>query len=345
MKTPFTPQFDRTSIPLVKIDSRSFVPLLSLPFIGPETTEYHVGGTCQVNCRWHDAFNVFVAVLEVVASGPLEIPIESHLCDLHLVYQLHGDSLFVPDDAKRKHAPTVHLPEGHRMEVYTPPARVLLQIRPDPGTNRFALAAVVPKRGWVIRHPAQGQSPMESLIQHLRQQYTEHRYLHPAPITPDMRVWLHLLLTMPRYPDMALDDALNGPMVKLVEAHRAEYLRALPEKQSTQIARTARLLVDELVARMDGSKPVTVDDVATAMHISRQELWEAYRTVHRIAISHYINEQLMEHAKAWLAEGKTVKEVGLALGYSTPNNFSRSFKKKYGISPDEYRNQAKSKFN
>jgi len=337
MKTPFTLLFDQSSMALANVGRRPFVPTYALPFVGQAVTAYRVGGTCQLIYRWHDAFDVFVAVLEAFSLEPLEIPVASHLFDLHLVYQLHGASQIIPEAAGPTVRDPIELIEGHRMEVYTPPARAVLRLRPDRLTHRYALAAVVPKGDWITRHPAQGESPMEALIQHLRQRYAEHRYLHPAPITPAMHAWLHLLFSTPPYAGMALDNALNGPMVELVDAHRREYLRTAHEKQRKEVAGAARLLVRELVARMDGEKPVTVNDVAEAMHITRHELWKAHYAEHLTGITHYINDCMMARAKELLGEGRTVKDVGMFLGYSTPNNFSRSFKKKYGISPDDYR--------
>ncbi len=50
----------------------------------------------------------------------------------------------------------------------------------------------------------------------------------------------------------------------------------------------------------------------------------------------------MEYAKELLTKGnKSVVEVSNLLDYSAPNNFSRAFKIKYGISPQTYKKQVK----
>lgn len=111
-KTPFTLYLNQANIPLQRIDSRSFVPAYPLPFVAGDTTTHHVGERCCVNYRWHDAFDVFVAVLEARLVAGLSIPVESHLPDLYLMYQLQGESRFVPDAAQYPKAPAVALADG-----------------------------------------------------------------------------------------------------------------------------------------------------------------------------------------------------------------------------------------
>ncbi|WP_262249841.1 hypothetical protein [Parapedobacter soli] len=126
MQTPFTPHFRNASIPLTEVSSEPFVPTYPLPFVGSESAAYYVGDGCQLNYRWHDAFDVFLAVLEVNvadAQQTITIPVSSHLNDVHLVYQLMGTSHIQP--VKGTGNPTIQLSEDHRFAAYTPPAETL----------------------------------------------------------------------------------------------------------------------------------------------------------------------------------------------------------------------------
>src|SRR5690606_36557107 len=127
-----------------------FMPTYPFPYISPRAAVYFVGDRLQLVYRWYDAFDVFVAVLEVYAadsSCAITLPVSSHLSDLHLVYQLDGHAHLRP--IEDTDAPTIELPEGHHFLAYTPPARALLRVQPAPGSRRFAMVASVPKGAWL----------------------------------------------------------------------------------------------------------------------------------------------------------------------------------------------------
>ena len=54
----------------------------------------------------------------------------------------------------------------------------------------------------------------------------------------------------------------------------------------------------------------------------------------------YLLELRMRHAKRLLADEKlSVKEISARVGYDNALNFSTGFRKRFGISPSEYRKQ------
>ena len=334
---PFTPDFSNASIRLTQVSSTLFKPQYDMPFTGPESTAYYVGDGCQLSYRWHDAFDVFIATLEVKvadARKPITLPVSSHLSDLHLVYQLVGRSRFVP--IKENVKPEVGLDEGHYFAAYTPPASSVLQIEPDPKSRGFAMVACVPKSAWLTRHRHPKPSPMEALIGCLRQKHAEHQLIQPAPITPPIRAWLHLLLTTSPRPGLLMDDALHHPTAHLVEQHRMECARAGRADDEHALAMATRQLVQSLVSRLDGDKLLTVSELAAVMQVRPKTVRSAHQRFYGSSLDAYIYEQLMVRAKTMLDGGMTIKAVSLTLGYSTQNNFSRSFKKQYGISPSDY---------
>src|SRR5690606_21466539 len=103
------------------------------------------------------------------------------------------------------------------------------------------------------------------------------------------------------------------------------------------LAEAARQLVRSLVSRLDGDNLLTVNELATVMHVRPRTLRKAHQRCYDTSLDEYIHERLMVRAKALLDEGMTIKAVSHTLGYSTQNNFSRSFKKQFGISPNNYR--------
>lgn len=339
MKTPFTPYFKLASLSLTQVSRQPFVPSHPMPFVAGETTAFYVGDGCQLCYRWHDGFDVFVAMLEACLSdvnGSLDIPVASHLRDLHLVYQLAGYSTFRPPATSA--APALQLPSSHHLIVNTPPATATLHFRPDQHTRRFTIAVIVPKSKWLARHSGDGHNPLEELFDFRNHQPREHRYLAPAPISPQVQVWLHLLLNVPRYAGLVMDDALNHPVAHLVEQHRTEYNPTKHVKKDQSLIAAARSLARELVALMDGQgAPPRIEQIATALHTTNPRLRRLHLMYHGQRFIHYIYKCRLEEAKQRLRRNLSIATVAHQLGWSEHANFSNEFKHYTGMSPTEYR--------
>src|SRR5690606_19835652 len=215
MQTPSTPIFNHATIPLTRVSRQPFEPLYPMPFVTADCTEYWVGGSCQFIYRWHDGFDVFVATLEARIANPsgvaIHLPVESLLSDLHLVYQLVGSSDFAG----------LTLAAQEHLLVYAAPARAPLLIQAHPQSGSYAATAVVPKSSWVTRNPTDPGNPLADLRQCLVTRPTEYHALPAATTPPTAVAWVDLLLTTPPESGMLLDDALNHPVVNLMETHLA----------------------------------------------------------------------------------------------------------------------------
>jgi len=56
-----------------------------------------------------------------------------------------------------------------------------------------------------------------------------------------------------------------------------------------------------------------------------------------INFAKYIHDLKMERARELLRSGKKISEVAEILGYMNPKNFTRVFKKHYGIAPSYWK--------
>lgn len=339
MKTPFTAYFEQANAPITRVSRRPFVPHYPMDYVLPENQEYHVGDGCQLSYHWHDGFDVFVAKLEArfahMDGARLEIPIASHLSDLHLVYQLLGDSHFLPV-APSQAAPLIALPAQHHIQVYAPPGRAIIRIRPDRKTRHFVLAVIVPKGNWVTRHPTGPEDPLAPLIHLRKAELGQHQHIGPSPLTPTELANLHLLLSLPSYPDMLMDDELNGPMVKLIHSHRMEYGQQEEKLAREQWVEAARILAEQLVVRYNSGEPLTVAEVANALHTDARTLNHRHKKIHKVSFSHHIERLRLEHAKTLLESGISITDTALKMGYSSASNFARSFRVHTEQTPSEY---------
>lgn len=87
-------------------------------------------------------------------------------------------------------------------------------------------------------------------------------------------------------------------------------------------------------------KPIVLNDLATLAGISRSHLCHKFRAFFETSISHYVIRKRMAIAQRLLFDvemrlGKIATEVG----YSDIYQFSKQFKKTFGISPSQYRAQ------
>ena len=86
----------------------------------------------------------------------------------------------------------------------------------------------------------------------------------------------------------------------------------------------------------------SVKDVAKALSYSEYYLSHLFKEKVGISIKSYILNEKIKLAKKLLAEPeRTVGEISEMLGYETSHAFSQTFKKKVGISPNEYRKAKK----
>lgn len=82
---------------------------------------------------------------------------------------------------------------------------------------------------------------------------------------------------------------------------------------------------------------ITADGVARAFGYERTYLYRIFKKRYGISIKEYIIKIRMENARIFLEEGRTVAETAAITGYGDEFNFSRAYKKYYGIPPSHSR--------
>ena len=81
---------------------------------------------------------------------------------------------------------------------------------------------------------------------------------------------------------------------------------------------------------------LTVDGLCEHFHYSRSGLFTLFKEECGQGVMEYVNSVRLEASRELLQEFKVVETANM-VGISDANYFSRVFKKKYGISPSEYR--------
>ncbi len=84
--------------------------------------------------------------------------------------------------------------------------------------------------------------------------------------------------------------------------------------------------------------PITTADVARAVGFSPNYLSRRFRTAAGIGLHEYIVFVRLHHAaRELLSTADSITKIALRCGFSDSNYFKDSFKKKYGVTPRNYR--------
>ena len=100
---------------------------------------------------------------------------------------------------------------------------------------------------------------------------------------------------------------------------------------NTHLERINRWLTDNY------AQPVTVAQLADAVHISERHLNRLIKANFHMSAGKYIEHVKLEQSKIYLTKQNTPIEIAaLKVGYASSDAFRRSFKRKYGITPHSY---------
>jgi AraC-like DNA-binding protein len=93
--------------------------------------------------------------------------------------------------------------------------------------------------------------------------------------------------------------------------------------------------VNFIQANLDGTVPV--EQLARVSNMSVSSFHRAFKDVMRTTPLQYAKALKLHRAQSLLGEGQTANEAGLAVGYNSPAQFSREYKRFFGVTPSDTR--------
>lgn len=100
-----------------------------------------------------------------------------------------------------------------------------------------------------------------------------------------------------------------------------------------------RKLNDLIEKNLDNSA-YTVENLARGLTISRVQLYRKVKAILGISISDHVNNMRLDKSKELLKKADlNISEIAYAVGFSSPNYFSTSFKNKFGVTPKDYKSK------
>ncbi|MBU2963448.1 AraC family transcriptional regulator [Citreicella sp. C3M06] len=84
------------------------------------------------------------------------------------------------------------------------------------------------------------------------------------------------------------------------------------------------------------NEPVTIDDMAVQVGMSRAVLHRKFKQATTMSPIQFVKSMRLNKAAMKIAAGMSVSEAALDVGYVSPSQFSREFKRLYGQSPRQW---------
>ena len=98
--------------------------------------------------------------------------------------------------------------------------------------------------------------------------------------------------------------------------------------------------MNDLIEKNLDNSAYTVEDLARSLTISRVQLYRKVKAILGISVSDHINNIRLDKSKELLKKSElNISEIAYAVGFSSPNYFSTSFKNKFGVTPKEYKSK------
>ncbi len=89
------------------------------------------------------------------------------------------------------------------------------------------------------------------------------------------------------------------------------------------------------------AEPLTAQSIATELYVSRSKLCEAFRHVRGKGVAECLRDERMKAARQLLASNAAnVAEVARTVGYARSSSFDEAFRREFGCSPTEWRQDA-----
>jgi AraC-like DNA-binding protein len=116
---------------------------------------------------------------------------------------------------------------------------------------------------------------------------------------------------------------------RLLSGERGAELRSLLQQRG-EIQRISQA-VDHIHQNLD--QQVSVEELASIVHMSRTAFFQNFKDVMQVSPLQYAKSVKLFEAQRLIIAGRRANEAGYLVGYSSPAQFSREYKRHFGYSP------------
>lgn len=137
------------------------------------------------------------------------------------------------------------------------------------------------------------------------------------------------LLSNPRDAMMLADSIMDEIYYRLLGDERGSELRFLLQQRG-EIQRISKA-VEYIHQNLD--KAVSVERLAEMVHMGQTTFYENFRNVMHLSPLQYAKSVKLYEAQKLIKAGKNAGEAGYLVGYNSPAQFSREYKRHFGFVP------------
>jgi AraC-like DNA-binding protein len=154
---------------------------------------------------------------------------------------------------------------------------------------------------------------------------------------PDMTVEMHMIL------NEIVNSTKKGILQKLfIEAKISKLLILILEQFNEQETLESIPKTPEMIRKFideNYHRNIKAEEIGKLIGMNQNTIRKEFKAQYHTTIAHYISELRMLKAKKLIADKEImIKEIAIECGYEYLQNFTRAFKKRFGISPEHLRN-------
>jgi AraC-like DNA-binding protein len=128
---------------------------------------------------------------------------------------------------------------------------------------------------------------------------------------------------------------IEAKIIKLLMLIFEQFSEKNTVKDSPKIPFMIKKFVDE-----NFHKNIKVEEIGNMIGINQNKIRKEFKAQYHMTVNDYIAELRMLKAKKLIINKEVlIKEIAIECGYEYVQNFTRAFKKKFGISPEKLRNE------
>jgi len=154
---------------------------------------------------------------------------------------------------------------------------------------------------------------------------------------PDMTVEMHMIL------NEMVSSTKKGILQKLfIEAKISKLLILILEQFNEKDTLESIPKTPEMIRKFideNYHRNIKAEEIGKLIGMNQNTIRKEFKAQYHTTIAHYISELRMLKAKKLIADKEImIKEIAIECGYEYLQNFTRAFKKRFGISPEHLRN-------